>query len=168
MNFSRRRPHRFAFLSIYLPVRSVARRGAQGAFSIGQDIPSSKNTHYFFPPEIFPRPASRGIIEVEEQKAILFEHWKKKPSASARLGPQLPDGTDGQVPGAMGSHRIEVASAIWAMRHTKLIFPIGVIKVWSALCSSAPICASAPVDLISVPLFAADQINYPILIIYYY
>ena len=72
VNFSRRRPHRFAVLSSYLPVRSVVRRGAQEAFSIGHDIP---------------RP-------------------------SARLEPHLPDGTGGQVLGAMDSHRIEGASAI--------------------------------------------------------
>ena len=65
---------------------------------------------------------------MEKQKATLFEHSRKQPSASARLEPQRPDGTDGQVLGAMGWHRIEGASAIWAMRHTKLIFPIGVIK----------------------------------------
>ena len=52
---------------------------------MGSCAQALKNTHYFFPPEILPRLASRGIIEVEKQKATLFEHGRKKLNAKARF-----------------------------------------------------------------------------------
>ena len=38
---------------------------------------------YSFPPEIFPRLASRGVIEVERKKNAFFKHWRQKFNANA-------------------------------------------------------------------------------------
>ena len=37
---------------------------------------------YSFPPEIFPRLASRGVIEVERKKNAFFKHWRQKFNAT--------------------------------------------------------------------------------------